>query len=211
MAEKYLLSTAYFPPVYYFSLIYGADKVLIENEENYLKQTYRNRCIILTANGTSALSVPVYSGSFRKTPVKEIKIDYSKRWQQVHLRALVSSYKSSAYFEYYFEEIEKVILGKQKYLLELNQDAMETVCKIAGISTLVDYTNVFEPVTENDFDFRYIITPKKRMPGISSEKDYYQVFNYKFGFVPGLSILDLIFNAGPDSINYLSDNSKKIN
>jgi hypothetical protein len=203
MTEKYLLSSAYFPPIHYLSLIHRADKVFIEREENYLKQTYRNRCLILTANGRSALTVPVLSGSLKKTPVKDIRIDYSKRWQQVHLRALISSYKSSAFFEYYFEDIERIIAGKTKYLLELNLNALRTVLRITGISTPVLYTNVFEPVTENDHDFRYIISPKKEIPGISSSKEYYQVFSYKFGFVADLSILDLIFNLGPDSINYL--------
>lgn len=203
MTEKYLLSSAYFPPIHYLSLVYRADKVFIEKEENYLKQTYRNRCLILTANGQSALTVPVLSGSYNKTPVKDIGIDYSKRWQQVHLRALISSYKSSAFFEYYFEDIEKIISGKPKYLLELNLNALKTVLRITGISTPVEYTNVFEPVKENDYDFRYTISPKKEIPGISLSKEYYQVFSYKFGFVAGLSILDLIFNLGPDAINYL--------
>ncbi len=206
MAEKYLLSSAYFPPIHYLSVIYGADKVFIEKEENYLKQTYRNRCVILSANGPSALSVPVMSGSFRKTLVKDIRIDYSKRWQQVHLRAIISSYKSAAYYEYYFEDIEKVLLGKPKYLLDLNMLALETVLRFTRISTPVYFTSVFELVTADDYDFRYIISPKKEIPGISSAKEYYQVFGYKFGFVPDLSILDLIFNVGPDSINYLSDN-----
>jgi hypothetical protein len=203
MTEKYLLSSAYFPPIHYLSLVSRADKVFIEKEENYLKQTYRNRCSILTANGQSALTVPVLSGSLEKTPVKDIRIDYSKRWQQVHLRALISSYRSSAFFEYYFEDIERIITEKPKYLLELNLNALKTVMKITGISTPVIYTNVFEPVAENDYDFRYIISPKKEIPGISSSKEYYQVFNYKFGFVADLSILDMIFNLGPDSINYL--------
>jgi hypothetical protein len=203
MAEKYLLSTAYFPPVYYISLINTSDKIFIENNENYLKQTYRNRCLILTANGQSALSVPVMEGSFRKTPVKDIRIDYTKRWQQVHLRALISSYKSSAFFEYYFEDIEKVILGKPEYLLDLNMSSLTTVLKITGISTQVAYTDFFEHTRGENYDFRYSISPKKEKPGIFPAKEYYQVFSNKFGFVKGLSILDLIFNTGPDSVNYL--------
>src|SRR5512133_2676176 len=106
--EKYLLSTAYFPPVHYLSLISRASNVFIEQEENYLKQTYRNRCIILTAAGPSPMIVPVMMGRNSGTRVKDIRIDYSKRWQQIHLRDIISSYNSSAYFEYYFEDIEKV-------------------------------------------------------------------------------------------------------
>jgi hypothetical protein len=203
MPEKYLLSSAYFPNINYLSLIYRADKVLIEREENYLKQTYRNRCLILTANGPSALTVPVLSGSEKKTIIKDIKIDYSKRWQQVHLRALISSYKSSAFFEYYFDDIKQLISGKPEYLIELNRNSLNTMLRITGISTPVSYSDVFEPVKGQDYDFRYKISPKKEIPGISSAKEYFQVFSSRFGYVPGLSILDLIFNAGPDSINYL--------
>jgi hypothetical protein len=206
MAEKVLLSSAYFPPSHYLSIIYRADKIFIEKEENYLKQTYRNRCVILTASGPYPLSIPVLSGSLIKTPVKDIKIDYSKRWQQVHLRALISSYKSSAYFEYYFDDIEKIISGKPKYLLELNWSTLDTVLKIIGLSKPVEFTKVFESKRGNEYDFRYDISPKKEIPGKFSQKEYYQVFSQKFGFVPGLSILDLVFNVGPDSIMYLSDN-----
>jgi hypothetical protein len=203
MVEKILLSTAYFPPLHYISLIYRAEKIFIEKEENYLKQTYRNRCTILTANGQFSLSVPVLSERFIKKPVKDIKIDYSKRWQQVHLRALVSSYKSSAYFEYYFEDFEKIIAGKPKYLLDLNQVILDTALRIMGISRHIEYTNVFEPYADNKNDFRYIIAPNKEIQGKLLYTEYYQVFSYKFEFVPGLSIIDLIFNAGPDSVNYL--------
>ena len=91
MAGNILISTAYLPPVDYFSLFIRADQVFIEKEENYLKQSYRNRCVILTAHGPQLLSVPVYMGSLHKIPVREIKIDYSKRWQQVHLRAMTAS------------------------------------------------------------------------------------------------------------------------
>jgi hypothetical protein len=159
----------------------------------------------MTANGQSALSVPVMEGSLRKTPVKDIRIDYSKRWQQVHLRALITSYKSSAFFEFYFEDIEKVILGKPEYLLDLNMNSLKTVLKITGVSTPVAYTDFFEQISGENYDFRYSISPKKEKPGIYPEKEYYQVFSNKSGFVSGLSILDLIFNAGPDSVNYLLD------
>jgi hypothetical protein len=203
MPEKYLLSTAYFPPVNYLALISRAPDVCIESEENYIKQSYRNRCIILTAGGPSPMIVPVMMGGNSRTRVKDIRIDYSKRWQQIHLRTIISSYSSSAYFEFYFDEIEKVISGKPVFLLDLNDKSLETAMRITGISTNVRYTEDFEPVMGNNYDFRYKITPKKEEPGIYPVKEYYQVFSNKFQFVRGLSVLDLIFNAGPDSINYL--------
>jgi len=204
MPENYLLSSAYFPPISYISLIHRADIIFIEREENYLKQTYRNRCRILTANGLSALTVPVLSGTSNKTCIKDIKIDYSKRWQQVHLRALISAYRSSAFFEYYFDLVEKLINNKEEYLLDLNMKSLEIVLKITEILTPIKYTNRFEPVKGNDNDFRYNISPKKDVHGASLLKAYFQVFDKKYGFKPDLSVLDLIFNAGPDSINYLT-------
>ena len=120
MPGKILISTAYLPPVEYFSLIQDADEVLVEREENYLKQTYRNRCYLLSSDGAHPLSVPVYLGSIHKTPVKKIRIDYSKRWQQVHLRAIITSYRASPFFEFYFEELEKNILNKYEFLIDLN-------------------------------------------------------------------------------------------
>jgi hypothetical protein len=203
MPEKYLLSTAYFPPVHYLSLVSRVSDVFIEQEENYLKQTYRNRCLILSAAGPSPMIVPVMMGRNSGTRVKDIRIDNSKRWQQIHLRAIISSYNSSAYFEYYFEDIEKVITGKSIFLLDLNNKSLDTVLRITGITTRVRYTGEFEPVLGNDYDFRYSITPKKEEPGLFPFKEYYQVFSNKYPFIRGLSVLDLIFNAGPDSINYL--------
>lgn len=204
MAEKYLLSTAYFPPVHYMALFARSDEVLIEKEENYIKQTFRNRCYILSANGPLALSVPVLLGSLHKTALKDIRIDYSKRWQQIHTRGITSSYKSSVYYLYYSDMIEKVINGNYKYLIDLNTDALEIILTITGLTTKVSYTSAFENAGAEGYDFRYEITPKKKIQSsIHNLKEYYQVFKNKSGFVPGLSILDLIFNTGPDSISYL--------
>jgi hypothetical protein len=206
MAEKYLLSTAYFPPVHYMALIARSDEVLIEKEENYLKQTFRNRCYILSANGPLALSVPVLLGSFHKTALKDIRIDYSRRWQQIHVRGITSSYKSSAYYQYYSDLIEKVIYGNHKFLIDLNREALEIVLRITGLTTLVSYTASFEPVGKEPNDFRYEISPKKIIRNnIFNLNEYFQVFKNKSGFVAGLSILDLIFNTGPDSVSYLRE------
>lgn len=201
MAGKILISTAYLPPVGYFSLFSDADEVFVEKEENYLKQTYRNRCNILSAHGTQLLTVPVYMGSIHKTPVKEIRIDYSKRWQQVHLRAMTASYNSSPYFEYYYEEIEKIISGNHEFLLDLNMELYEAVLEILKIEKRLSYTTDFEPSAGKSYDYRYKITPKKAIP--ITGKNYSQVFDNGTGFVPNLSIVDLIFNMGPEACNYL--------
>lgn len=201
MAGKILVSTAYLPPVEYVSLISRADEVLVEREENYLKQTYRNRCYILSAHGTQLLSVPVFLGSLHKTPVKDIRIDYSKRWQQVHTGAMTASYNSSPYFEFYFENIEKTISKNHEFLLDLNMELIETLLEILKMKKTISYTTNFEPVGEMENDFRYKITPKEESP--FTLKEYYQVFNNGEGFVPDLSIIDLVFNMGPEAVDYL--------
>ncbi|MCX6321367.1 MAG: WbqC family protein [Bacteroidia bacterium] len=201
MAGKILVSTAYLPPVEYVSLISRADEVLVEREENYLKQTYRNRCYILSAHGTQLLSVPVYLGSLHKTPVKDIRIDYSKRWQQVHTGAMTASYNSSPYFEFYFENIEKIISKNHEFLLDLNMELIETLLEILKMKKTISYTTNFEPVGEMENDFRYKIAPKEESP--FTLKEYFQVFNNGEGFVPGLSIIDLVFNMGTEAVDYL--------
>jgi hypothetical protein len=200
MAVKILLSTAYFPPVEYFSLISKADEVVIEREENYLKQSYRNRCYILSSHGPQLLTVPVYLGSQHKTAIKEIRIDYSKRWQQVHLRALQASYSSSPYYQFYFENIESVISKRIDLLIDLNMILMELLLKMLKLKQKISYSTHFEPQGVSENDNRYNISPKK--PSAFRGKEYMQVFGNSEGFTPGMSILDLLFNLGPEAINY---------
>ena len=201
MPGKILLSTAYLPPSEYFSHIINAEEVLIEKEENYLKQSYRNRCYILSADGAHSLSVPVYLGSIHKTPVKEIRIDYSKRWQQVHLRAITSSYNSSPYFLYYYEKIERVILSGHSFLIDLNMELLLTLMEILKIEVKLSYTAEFMPVNGSLDDLRYEITPKKRSS--YAPKKYIHVFTPAEGFTRGVSIIDLVFNMGPEAKNFL--------
>jgi hypothetical protein len=201
MPGKIFLSTAYLPPIEYFARIIEADEVFIEREENYIKQSYRNRCYILSAGGPQLLTVPVYQGSFHKTHIRDTRIDYSKRWQQVHLGALTSSYNSSPYFLYYFEIIENIILARYNFLLDLNMDLLTSFLKMLKMKIQVSYTTDFMPVEGKEGDFRYTINPKKDTSYNATE--YFQVFNYVHGFVPGLSIVDLVFNLGPEAIRYL--------
>jgi hypothetical protein len=196
-----LVSTAYLPPLEYISLISQADEVLVELEENYLKQSYRNRCYILSAHGPQLLSVPVCLGSQHKTPLKEIRIDYSKRWQQVHLRAMTASYSSSPYFQFYFENIEKIISKKPVFLIDLNMELTETVLKILKLNIRLTQTTHFESVGEAANDFRYKISPKKKSQFIV--KEYMQVFNTFNRTDHRLSIIDLVFNMGPEALDYL--------
>jgi hypothetical protein len=198
--EKVLISSAYLPPLEYISLIYSAEEAIIEKEENYLKQSYRNRCYILSSHGPQFLTVPVYMGSLHKTAIKDIRIDYSKRWQPVHIGALVAAYNSSPYFEFYFENIEKIITRRTEYLLDLNAGLLEAILGMINIKANVVFSDHFEPVGGGN-DFRYSISPKKQVQ--FPLKDYPHVFTCPGGVTARLSVLDLIFNMGPDSAGYL--------
>ncbi|NSW93177.1 MAG: WbqC family protein [Bacteroidales bacterium] len=198
MEDTLLLSTAYFPPVEYFSLILRHEFLIIEQEENYHKQTYRNRCRILTSLGTLDLSVPVLKASFHKVKTRDTEIDYSKRWQQIHLRAISSAYRSAPWFQFYFETFEKIISEGHRYLIDLNTCLLEALLEMIGIERRISYTESF--VTNCQNDYRYALSPKKESD--YQPKKYHQVFD-QFGFIPNLSIIDLIFNTGPDAKSYL--------
>jgi hypothetical protein len=201
MPGSLLLSTAYLPPAEYIAHIARAGSALIEIEENYCKQTYRNRCVILSAGGIQNLSVPVLHSSIHKTVVRDARIDYSKRWQQVHTRAIVSAYGKSPYFPFYNEIMEKIIMKNHEFLLDLNQELLSAILKIMKLKAPVSFTTRFIPVGEIENDFRYTIAPK-RSSEYSSRK-YLQVFSRGNILIKGLSIIDLIFNTGPDSSTYL--------
>jgi hypothetical protein len=201
MSTEILVSTAYLPPIEYFSIISRSEKILVEHEENYLKQTYRNRCYILSSHGPQMLSVPVYSGSLHKTALKDIRIDYSKRWQQVHLRAMTAAYGTSPFFEFYYEDIFRIVSADYKFLFDLNMDLTHHLIENIDIKTEVIPTNKFVPLSNNPDDYRYRINPKKQQ--VISLRRYNQVFNSAENFVQGLSIVDLLFNMGPESTGYL--------
>jgi len=200
MPGEILLSTAYFPPAGYFALIKNSDRIIIEQEENYPRQTYRNRCRILSSGGIMDLSVPVTKEGRTKIHTRDVKIDYSKRWQQVHLRALISAYNRSPYFQYYFEYFEPILLKNHRYLLDLNNELLLKCMEIVNIKKIVSLTASFVPVSDAENDYRYRIRPGTE-PLIPA-KQYIQVFGNN-SFVPGLSILDLIFNTGPEASDYL--------
>ena len=202
MAGTILVSTAYMPPVEYFSILAESGEILIEKEENYIKQTYRNRCYILSASGPEMLTVPVLEGSFHKTALKDICIDYSKRWPQVHLGAINAAYRSSPYFDFYFDDIERVILSTPKFLLDLNFELLSFLVGALKIKTELKYTTHFEPVGNNKNDYRYLITPKNNRLRILPQ--YRQTFELKSEFTQGFSVIDLLFNMGPDSSLYLN-------
>ncbi|HRX10993.1 MAG TPA: WbqC family protein [Draconibacterium sp.] len=200
-----LLSTAYFAPVQYYSKFLKYDEIYIEQFEHFNKQTYRNRCVILGGNGPIQLVVPVVKGRGRKILIKDLKISYDIEWQRNHWRTIFSAYNSSPFFEYYKDDIQPFFESKFDFLFDFNFKIHETVCELLEIQNNTFLTTDFEKVPDDTLNLRETISPK-----ISSEVDlefkpqkYTQVFSDKLGFVEGLSILDLLFNEGPNSYTVL--------
>lgn len=200
MPEQILLSTAYLPPIEYFSLIKSSHEILVEANENYIKQTYRNRCYILSPGGPQMLSVPVFEGSRKKVGIREVRIDYSKRWQQVHLRALRAAYGKSPWFDFYFDEFEQIITSEHEYLFDLNGTLLKSALKILKINSAIADTSEFAPCLSLPNDHRYNLHPGNRAE--FRNKRYLQVFG-EGHFTENLSIIDLIFNMGPEAEGYL--------
>lgn len=201
-----LLSTAYFAPIRYFSKLSIYSEIYIEQHENFIKQTYRNRTVILGANGSIPLIVPVEKGRAKKIKIKDLRIAYDEEWQRNHWRTIFSSYNSSPFFEFYADDVEMFFRKKHKFLFDFNQQITETMLQILEISVTLNLTKDFEQVPENFLNFREQISPKTHLidpdPHFVAQP-YTQVFSEKFGFVQDLSILDLLFNEGPSAHSVL--------
>ena len=199
-----LISTAYFPPISYMALLMqNQAAVSIDAFETFSKQSYRNRFSIATSNGKMSLTVPVKKPFGNKTRTNEMTIDYSEKWQQVHWRSIKAAYQSSPFFLYYADEIEAVFKKKHKYLYQLNEEIIAKLESILAFKSDIKYTNDFEPVNTHENDYRFRIHPKQK--SIINPVVYDQVFEEKNGFIADLSVLDLIFNLGPEAQLYLQD------
>ncbi|MBP5482507.1 MAG: WbqC family protein [Paludibacteraceae bacterium] len=199
MQGSVLLSSAYLGSVSYYQTVASADQVRIEQYDHYHKQTYRNRCRILTSNGVMDLSVPVINTG-AKMCVKDLRIAYVENWQQVHWRAIASAYNSSPFFEYYRDDFEPFYTRKTEFLIDLNMELMRVVMELIGLKTEVSLTDDYLTET-SPLDLREAFSPKTE--STLPLRPYYQVFDQKFGFVRDMGVLDLLFNMGPESILYL--------
>ena len=198
------------------SLELSPSVVYIEACENFQKQSYRNRCRFYAADGVQALSYPiVHEGGTHKLPISEIKIDWSTPWLQQHERAIISAYRTSAYFEYYQDELFKILESRPERLFDLNMALIRFFIEKTGLAVDLRTTEEFSKdgiiqSLDGSFlrceDLREKIHPKRPntiLKDLKLEKPYFQVFSRKHGFQSDLSIMDLLFNEGPDSILYL--------
>ena len=195
------------------SLELSPSVVYIEACENYQKQSYRNRCRFYAADGVQALSFPiVHEAGTHKLPISEIKVDYSTPWIQQHERAIISAYRTSAYFEYYQDELFEILDSRPEKLFDLNLAIIRFFIEKTGIKVDLRLTSDYSPqglvedASVRYEDLREIIHPKRHddiLASLDLEKPYFQVFARKYGFKSDLSIMDLLFNEGPDSIMFL--------
>ena len=196
---KALIQPTYFGPIIQYVVFAKADKAVFEVHDNFQKQTYRNRCNIATANGKQALTVPIQHNKGIKLKTSEIKIDYKDNWQIQHLRAIETAYSSSPFFEFFIDDLRPIFQTKYEHLLELNMATHEFISD--AIELEVPFENSVEYIMHPENDFRALAIAKSKR---SFElKRYIQVFEPKLGFLSNLSILDLLFMEGPNTLNYL--------
>ena len=208
MKESVLLSSAYLAPVEYYVKLFAYPVAYMERFDHYVKQTYRNRCVIASAEGPLALTVPTEKGSEAKALMKDVRISDHGNWRHVHWNAFVAGYKHSPFFDYYADEFHRFFETKYEFLYDFNEELCEWMCRQIDICPkLLPTTDYRSDVPDAD-DFRERIHPKKAYADFDPEfspKAYYQVFDAKLGFLPNLSIADLLFNMGPESLLVLRD------
>jgi hypothetical protein len=209
-SSSILLSTAYLPPVQYISKFITHVPVLIEKHENYQKQSYRNRCYIYGANGKQCLVIPVKKQGI-KTPVSEVEIDNQYGWQKIHLKSIESAYRLSAFYEYYADDFRRFYEKECRFLYTLNMELLQLILSLMGIHNDPDTTKSWESIPVNCIDYRQSIHPKLRLALPDDDfnpQPYQQVFQERYGFIPNLSVIDLLFNEGPLAAEVLKKSVK---
>lgn len=197
-----ILSSAYFGPIQWYQKLNRYDECLIELYDNFIKQTYRNRCVIATTAGTQALTIPVEKYDGLKCPMRDMRISDHGNWRHLHWNALMSAYGESPFFEFYADDIRPFFERRWNYLFDFNMDITQKMCELLDIQPHIKFTDAY--CTDEIDDFRDVILPKHPLPDAGFQpRKYYQVYAEKHGFMPNLSILDLLFNEGNEAVLYL--------
>lgn len=196
-----IIHPTYFPNIAHVAAMVKAEHVVFEADDNFLKQTYRNRAYIYGANGKLALNIPVIHSQKNRQKYRDVKIFNEEKWQSLHWKSLLSAYKTSPFFEYYQDELKPLFEIKANYILDFNLKCFEVICDCLQLELSTSKTKIFNKIVDNKIDFRHLVHAKKEKP--QSFKTYTQVFSNKHGFISNLSILDLLFNEGPNALNYL--------
>ncbi len=196
-----ILSTAYAAPIEYYTLLASANIVSIEKYEHFIKQSYRNRCYIYGANGILALIIPLANRK-DKTLTKDIRIANQTNWQKTHWKSIESAYRTSPFYEYFSDDIAHFYEQKFTFLIDFNQSIQQRLLDFAKIESSIRHSeNYTAQYDKNVYDYRTSLSPK--ITTKIAFKNYSQVFDSKFGFIPNLSFFDLLFNEGNKSKEYL--------
>ena len=213
MKQTIYLSSAYLAPVEYYARLFSCEKAFIEQHDNYIKQTYRNRCTIAAPDGELALSIPTVKPETLKSPMRDIRISDHGNWRHVHWNAIESAYNHTPFFEYYKDDFRPFYEQKYEFLVDFNEELCRLICSFIDIQPDMERTNEYR--TEfgpSEADFRERIHPKKDFKQEDADfipQPYYQVFQDRLGFLPNLSIVDLLFNMGPESLLVLQNSNKR--
>ncbi|MEC3907002.1 WbqC family protein [Tamlana sp. 2201CG12-4] len=196
-----IIHPTYFPNITHFVAMAHAKNVVFETDDNFLKQTYRNRCYIYGANGKLGLNIPVIHSQKNRQKYKDVKIFNEDNWQSIHWKSLLSAYRTSPFFEYYEDELQPLFTEKATYLLDHNFNCFEVICDCLQLELSTSKSKTYQKSVDDKADLRHLVNAKKEAS--QNFDDYTQVFSDKHGFIPNLSILDLLFNEGPNALNYL--------
>ena len=198
-----LLHPSYFPSIEQMPAVAQAEKVVFEIEDNYQKQTYRNRAFIAHSNGKLLLNIPVkHNKNGKRQKTKEVKVENDFPWQEHHWKSLQSAYRTSPFFEYYEDDLEPLFTEEVACLMEHNLKVFELLCELIGIDVEISKTTSFETAPEIT-DLRFLINAKLKSD--FQAETYIQVHQANHPFLPNLSILDLLFNEGPNALQYLEN------
>ena len=194
-----VISLPYFGSIYLYQKLLEYTSICIEKHENFQKQTYRNRQYIYGANGKLMLNIPIkHSKSSTRKKYSECEIENSFKWQELHFKSLETAYRTSPYFEFYEDDILPLFTTKYNSLFEYNLACFKKTIELINLDIDLEFTSNYKAkYDEPHIDLRSLISAKTNVP--NNFKPYHQVFENKHGFIPNLSILDLLFNLGPES------------
>lgn len=196
-----LLHPTYFPNVAHMAIMLQSQSITFENCDTYAKQTYRNRCCIIGANGLMQLNIPVIHSQKNRQLYRNVEVSHAEKWQLTHLKSLETAYRKSPFFEYYIDDLKPLFTKEVSNLYHFNLACLKTIFECLQLPFNFNKTQTFEPKTTEYLDARTLVFCKKEI--VQTFETYIQVFNEKHEFISNLSILDLLFNEGPNTINYL--------
>ncbi|GGZ78537.1 WbqC family protein [Algibacter mikhailovii] len=196
-----IVHPTYFPSIAHYVAMANTDEVCFETDDNFLKQTYRNRCYIYGANGKMGLNIPVIHSQKNRQKYKDVKIFNDDNWQSNHWKSLLSAYRTSPFFEYYEDDLKPLFHEKADYILDFNFKCLEVINACLQLEVKASKTRQYNKDIVDKTDFRFLVHAKKEVN--QAFEKYTQVFSNKHGYISNLSILDLLFNEGPNSLNYL--------